>query len=131
MIAEEQAEEHVVANNDVGISLMAGEEADAIVDILREELGDRLRVNDHLTYVKLETDAGRLEVFFDEVGQALGRPFTLGDFQVIFASYYGRPQVFDHKMGVYSSMTAGVIRDGDTEEDEAPAPENGEAGTAA
>jgi hypothetical protein len=101
--------EQIEANEDVGISLMAGEEADAVVDILREELGDRLRVTDCITYLKLETDAGHLEVRFADVAEVLGRPFTLGDFQAIFASYYGRPSVDDDQIGVYASMTAGVF----------------------
>jgi len=50
--------EQVVPNDEIGISLMAGEEADAIVELLTEELGDRLRVKDCVTYLKLETDAG-------------------------------------------------------------------------
>lgn len=101
-------QDQVVANNDVGISLMAGEEAHAIVDILREKLGGQLRVTNHLTYLKLETDADHLEVCFDDVAEALGHPFSLGDFQTIFASYYGRPIVAEDRIGVYSSMTAGV-----------------------
>lgn len=109
----EERQEGLVANDDVGISIMAGEEADAIVDILRDELGDRLRVSDHVTYIKLETDAGKLEIRFADVAEALGRRFTLSDFQVVFSSYYGRPQVSDDEVAVYASMTAGVLGDGD------------------
>ena len=99
----------VVANDDVGMSLMAGEEADAIVELLREELGDRLRMHDHITYLKLETDAGQLEVRFAEVAEALGRTFTMSDFQTIFSSYYGRPNLLDDRIVVSASMTAGVL----------------------
>jgi len=41
----------------------------------------------------------------------LGRPFTRSDFQAIFSSYYGRPELLDDLMGVYASMTAGVLDD--------------------
>ena len=98
----------IVANDDIGMSLVAGEEADAVVELLKEELGDRLRVTDCITFLKLETDAGALEVRFAEVAEVLGRRFTMHDFQVIFSSYYGRPHLVDDRMGVYTSMTAGV-----------------------
>jgi hypothetical protein len=101
-------DEQIEANDDVGISLTAGEEADAIVDILREELGGQLRVTDCLTYLKLET-SGQLEVHFAEVAEVLGHQFGLNDFQMIFSSYYGRPLILDDRIGVYSSMTAGVL----------------------
>lgn len=106
-------QQEVQPNNDIGISLMAGEEADAIVSILTEELGERLRVSDHVTYLKLETDAGKLEVKFDDVAEILGRRFTMGDFQTIFCSYYGRPHLLDDRMSVHESMTAGVLEGGD------------------
>lgn len=101
---DEQAE----ANDDVGMSLMAGEEADAIIEILRDQLGDELRVTDCVTYMKLETAAGQLEVRFDDVAEILGHRFTMSDFQTIFASYYGRPSMLEDQIGVYASMTAGV-----------------------
>ena len=104
--------EQIQANDDVGMSLMAGEEADAIVAILREELGDRLQVTDCITYVKLETDAGQLEVRFADVAEMLGHRFSVADFQMIFSSYYGRPHLVDDRIGVYASMTIGVL-DGD------------------
>jgi hypothetical protein len=113
MVDREVAQQNpLVANDDVGISLMAGEEADAIVEILRAELGDDLRVSDHITYVKLETSVGKLEIRFAEVAELLGRRFTLEDFQVVFSSYYGRPQVSDDHVAVHANMTAGVLGDG-------------------
>ncbi|MGH8998984.1 MAG: MmoB/DmpM family protein [Acidimicrobiia bacterium] len=96
-------------NDDVGMSLMAGEETEAVVEILRDELGDRLRVTDCITYLKLETDAGRIEVRFGEVAELLGRRFTMSDFQAIFSSYYGRPSITDEYIRVDASMTAGVL----------------------
>lgn len=98
-------------NDDVGISLMAGEETDAIVDLLVDQLGDQLRVSDCITYLKLETNVGMLEIRFAEVAEILGRAFSLSDFQLIFSSYYGRPEVFEDKIGVYASMERGVGTD--------------------
>jgi hypothetical protein len=103
------AGEQILANNDVGISIFAGEEADAIIEILRENLGDRLRVTDCITYMKLETDAGKIEVKFDDVAEVLGHRFTQGDFQTVFASYYGRPSLLDDRMVVSTGMNVGVI----------------------
>jgi hypothetical protein len=109
MTTAEAAPDGLVANNEVGISLMAGEEADAIVDLLKEELGDQLQVTDCITYLKLETSVGQIELDFADVAEALGHRFDLGDFQVIFSSYYGRPMVTDTMIGVYSDMSAGVV----------------------
>jgi len=99
------------ANDDVGMSLMAGEETDAVVAVLRDDLGARLRVTDCMTYLKLETDAGHLEIRFDDVADLLGRRFTMADFQAIFSSYYGRPSLTDEWIRVDASMTAGVLDD--------------------
>jgi hypothetical protein len=99
------------ANDDVGMSLMAGEETDAVVELLRAELGDRMRVTDCITYLKLETGAGHLEVRFGDVAEVLGRRFTMADFQTIFSSYYGRPSITDELIRVDASMTAGVLDD--------------------
>jgi hypothetical protein len=99
------------ANDDVGMSLMAGEETDAVIELLGEDLGPRLRVTDCITYRKLETDAGYLEVRFDDVAERLGRRFTMADFQAIFSSYYGRPSMTDEWIRVDASMTAGVLDD--------------------
>lgn len=103
------AGEQVLANNDVGISIFAGEEADAIIELLREDLGDRLRVTDCMTYMKLETDAGKIEVRFDDVAEVLGHRFSQADFQTVFASYYGRPSLLDDRMVVSTGMNVGVI----------------------
>jgi hypothetical protein len=103
------AQDQAVANNDVGISIFAGEEADAIIELLREDLGDKLRVTDCLTYMKLETDVGKIEVKFDDVAEVLGHRFTQGDFQAVFASYYGRPSLLDDRMVVSTGMSVGVI----------------------
>ena len=99
------------ANDDVGMSLMAGEEADAIVELLTEQLGDRITVRDADTYLKVETGTGQLEVQFADVAEILGRPFTLSDFQTIFTSYYGRPYVDDDMAGVYADMEMGIVTD--------------------
>jgi hypothetical protein len=103
-----QQEKTLETNDDVGMSLIAGEEADAIIELLSDQLGDRLKIRDAVTYLKLETDAGQLEVQFSDVSEMLGRPFTLLDFQTIFASYYGRPYVDDDMAGVYADMSAGI-----------------------
>jgi propane monooxygenase coupling protein len=87
-------------NNDVGITLVAGDEADAVVEVLTAELGSGLRVQRQPAYVRLETDLGRLEVRFADVGEVLGRPFTLHDFHVVFSTYYGHPVVSDDSIAI-------------------------------
>jgi hypothetical protein len=103
-----QQEKTLEANDDVGMSLIASEEADAIVELLTEQLGDGITVRNAVTYLKIETGVGKLEVQFADVADLLGRPFTLSDFQTIFASYYGRPYVDDDMAGVYADMNMGI-----------------------
>lgn len=101
--------EQVEANDDVGISIVSGEEADAIIEVLTATLGDDLRVTDHNSYMKLETSVGQLEIRFDEVAEVLGRPFTANEFQIVFSTYYGRPTLYEERIVVSASMTAGVL----------------------
>jgi hypothetical protein len=103
-----QQEITLEANDDVGMSLIAGEEADAIIELLKAQLGEELTVRDAVTYLKIETGVGQLEVHFAAVADLLGRSFTLSDFQTIFASYYGRPYVDDDMAGVYADMDMGI-----------------------
>jgi hypothetical protein len=111
MGAPEMVEDELVTNDEVGISLVPGEEADAIVALVREELGDQVQVTDAQTYVKLETSVGQIEIRLAEVADMLGRRFDLSDFQMIFASYYGRPKITDTMVGVYADMTVGVLEE--------------------
>ena len=99
----------VVPNHDIGMSLTKGEETDAVVELLREEYGDAVRVSDKLTNLKVETSTGKLEIRFADVAERLGRPFGLADFQLIFATFYGRPVVHEDRIELSSSLTAGIL----------------------
>lgn len=87
----------------VGMSLMKSEEADAVIDCLRDELGDALEVADHGPYYRIEAD-DKLEVRFADVSDLLGHPFTSNDFHTVFASYYGRPVANEEMIGIYAEM---------------------------
>ena len=92
-------------NNQVGIVIPNGEEAEAITELLREQMGDRLEVTVGGAYTKLVADDS-IEIRYQEVAEILGRRFTASEFQIIFASYYGRPSMDDDMIGIYSEMIA-------------------------
>lgn len=99
-----------LTNEEVGMALRAGDAADAVVEVLGAELGDRLRVEHHLNYLKLRTEAGKLEVRFADVAEVLGYPFGAGDLGAILSAYYGRPDLLDDRLELHADMRAGVFQ---------------------
>lgn len=100
-----------ITNDEVGMALRAGEAADAVIEVLRETHGDRLRVDDRRNYLKVGCDAGMLEVRFADVAEVLGYPFGAGDLGAILSAYYGRPQLLDDRLELHADMRAGVFED--------------------
>jgi alkene monooxygenase coupling protein len=95
--------------NTVGISLIASEEANAALDMVREEMPDA-RIGDHDCYFKIERD-GLLEFRMADMSERLGRDFSVPDFLVIMASYYGRIVVQDGLVQVHSEILPERFRD--------------------
>jgi hypothetical protein len=87
----------------VGVSLMKSEEANAIIELLEEEMGEALTVNDLGPFYRLEAD-DKIEIRFADVADILGSPFGANDFHVVFSTYYGRPVADDEMIGIYSEM---------------------------
>ena len=92
----------IEARNTVGLVLMGSEEADVVVEMLRDERPD-LRITKTNCYYMIEGE-GKIEIDVNEVGDRLGRALDVPSFLVIMSSYYGRAQVDEHRFGVYAEM---------------------------
>jgi hypothetical protein len=103
--------EHVALtqHDEVGVSLAAGAEADAVLEVLTTEPGAAVRVDRRATYVRIETDAPPLVIRYDDVADVLGYPFGPGEFQAILSAYYGRPALAEDSISFHAAMTAGVL----------------------
>lgn len=95
-------EQKIAARNTVGLVLMGSEEADVVVEMLREERPD-LHITKTNCYYMIEGE-DKIEIDVNDVGERLGRPFDVPSFLVVMTSYYGRAQVEDQKFGVYAEM---------------------------
>lgn len=95
-------EQKIAARNTVGLVLMGSEEADIVVEMLREERPD-LRITKTNCYYMIEGEE-KIEIDVNEIGERLGRPFDVPSFLVVMTSYYGRAQVEEQKFGVYAEM---------------------------
>ena len=95
-------EKKIEARDTVGLVLMGSEEADVVVEMLREEQPN-LRITKTNCYWMIEGE-GKIEVDVRAIGERLGRDLDVPTFLVVMTSYYGRAQVTDHMFGVYSEM---------------------------
>jgi hypothetical protein len=95
-------EKKIEARETVGLVLMGSEEADATVEMLREEQ-PALRITKTNCYWMIEGE-GKIEVDISAIGERLGRDLDMPTFLVVMTSYYGRAQVTDYTFGVYSEM---------------------------
>lgn len=87
----------------VSVKLMAGEEAEAIVDAVLED-NPGARAEDHGSYIDL---AAEKELVFemDRVSEELGRPYDVPTFLVVLSSYTGQVDVQDRCVTIREAMT--------------------------
>ena len=93
----------------VGISLIGSEEAEVVLDMVRDEMPDA-RIGAHDCYYKIERD-GLLEFRMADLSERLGRDLTVHDFLVIMTSYYGRIVVQDGLIQIHSEILPERFRD--------------------
>jgi hypothetical protein len=86
----------------VGISLMGGAEADAAVELLRDEWPDA-RISFRGCYYKIERD-DLLEFDMDKLSELLGRPVTTEMFLVAMSTYYGRLDRSHNKIQIFADI---------------------------
>jgi hypothetical protein len=81
-------------NFSVSAKLMGGEEAEAVVELVREK-NPRLAIVDHGSYWSITAEREALVFDMSEVAEALGHPYTVTNFLTILASYKGEIDVRD------------------------------------
>jgi hypothetical protein len=86
----------------VGISLMGSAEADAAVEMMRDECPDA-RISFRGCYYKIERD-DLLEFDMDKLSEHLGRPVTTEMFLVTMSTYYGRMDRSHNKIQIFADI---------------------------
>jgi hypothetical protein len=90
------------AQDTVGMVLMGSEEAEVVVEILREQRPD-LTITHNDCYYSIE-GRGNIEIDLAEVGERLGRDLEMSSFLVVMSSYYGRVKIEEQRFGVYADL---------------------------
>ena len=90
------------AKDTVGMVLMGSEEAEVVVEILREERPDLTITHDEC-YYSIE-GRGKIEIDLVEVSERLGRDLNVPSFLVIMSSYYGRVKMDEQRFGIYADL---------------------------
>jgi propane monooxygenase coupling protein len=93
----------------VGISLIGSAETTAAIAMVREEMPEA-RITDNDCYYKVEAE-GLLRFDMDELGDRLGREYTVHDFLVNMTSYYGRIVVNDGVVELHAEILPDRFRD--------------------
>lgn len=86
----------------VGISLMAGPDAEAAVQHVREAYTD-VSVSDRGNFYKIER-AGQLGFDMAEISAIAGRDIAPDIFLVSMSSFYGRIDVSENRVDIYSAI---------------------------
>jgi alkene monooxygenase coupling protein len=97
------------ARETIGISLIGSEEANAAVELIRDEMPDAV-ISDNDCYYKIERD-GLLEFDMEKLSERLGRDITVHDFLVNMTSYYGRIVVNDGLVQIHAEILPDRFRD--------------------
>lgn len=90
------------AKDTVGLVLMGSEEAEVVVEMLREQRPD-LTIKDDDCYYSIE-GRGKIEIDVAEVAERLGRDLSMSSFLVVMSSYYGRVHIEADQFGVYADL---------------------------
>jgi len=93
---------HYEAQDTVGMVLMGSEEAEVVVEMLREQRPD-LIITHNDCYYSIE-GRGNIEIDLAEVGERLGRDLEMSSFLVVMSSYYGRVNIEEQRFGVYADL---------------------------
>jgi propane monooxygenase coupling protein len=89
-------------HNRVGISLMAGPDAEAAVEHIRETQPDAV-ISDRVSFYKIERDE---QIGFDmkEISDIAGRQIDTQTFLVSMSTFYGRIDVSQDRVDIYSAI---------------------------
>jgi methane monooxygenase regulatory protein B len=88
--------------NEVGVKLIAGEEADAAATVIAGSHPDAV-IERYPAYISIEVPN---QVTFDlrQIAEQLGRPYDAPTFLVIMSSYNGRIRVEDDRIVISSEL---------------------------
>jgi propane monooxygenase coupling protein len=93
----------------VGISLIGSEETTAAIAMVREMMPDAV-ITDNDCYYKVEGE-GKLVFDMEELGDRIGRDYTVHDFLVNMTSYYGRIVINDGVVEIHSEILPDRFKD--------------------
>lgn len=89
-------------SNKVTMILMAGEEADAVAEVVAESQ-PRASITNHGAYIEIEADHD-LRIDLPQISERLGRPYEVETFLVILSSYVGRINVEDRMVSLSTEI---------------------------
>lgn len=92
------AQDIIHVHNHVGIKLTAGEEAEAVVDVITAAHPEA-RVERYPAYISVVVPH-RLTLEIPQVSEQLGRPYDVPTFLVILSSYHGYIGVEDERVTI-------------------------------
>lgn len=93
----------------VGISLIGSEETRAAIEYAKDEMPDA-KITDNDCYFKIDRE-GMLKFDMADLGERIGRDYTVHDFLVNMTSYYGRIVVNDGVVEIHSEILPERFRD--------------------
>ncbi len=86
-------------NFTVSARLIGGDDAEAIVDLMREN-NPALAIEDNGSYWSITADNEDLIFEMDEIGEAMGHDYSVTKFLGILASYKGEIEVRDNAVAI-------------------------------
>lgn len=91
------------ARDGVGLFIIGGEEADAVLEQLRERNQPGLSIQSRDVYWAIEAP-GRIDVDLEDLSERVGRTIGVSDFLVFMATYYGRVVIEENKFSIVTEM---------------------------
>lgn len=88
--------------NNVGVKLIAGEEAEAAAETVAATYPDAV-IERYPAYISIEVP-NRLTFEMGRISEQLGRPYDMPTFLVILSSYNGRINVEDNRITISSEL---------------------------
>ena len=88
--------------NNVGVKLIAGEEADAAAAVIAESYPDAA-IERYPAYLSIEVP-NRVTFEIQRIAEQLGRPYDAPTFLVIMSSFNGRISVEDDRITISSEL---------------------------
>ena len=102
MSADKVQKVQIEERNNVGVKLIAGEEADAAAAVIAESYPDAV-IEHYPAYLSIEVP-NRVSFDIQQIAEQLGRPYDAPTFLVIMSSFNGRISVEDDRITISSEI---------------------------